>query len=310
MAHGEPGVVGQRGAGADDDGAAPGPQVVDVGARRLAGDPAARAVGRGHPAVEGGGALGDDEGATGAPGVQPRGVEGLTRLLEEATLDGDARGSEGCGAARGQRVGVGHRVDDPADAGLDERPGARRCATGVVAGLEGDVGRAAAGPVPRLREGVDLRVGGARPAVVTRADDRAHGIRDDTADTGVGVGLGPEAGSVDRPQHQRGALVHVLPSCLEPVLRSGSGRKGVERSGHLRAPDHDDRRRDPTRAGFVGTCCLPSGLSPSVLEFHQVNRPLAAAGSRTVTAGSELHRPRSTCHVQYAAHPRGVTVAS
>src|SRR3954468_10777054 len=41
-------------------------------------------------------------------------------------------------------------------------------------------------------------------------------------------------------------------------------------------------------------CCLPSGLSPSVLEFHQVNRPLAADGSRTFTAGSEFHRPRST----------------
>ncbi|GGU68983.1 hypothetical protein GCM10010211_38050 [Streptomyces albospinus] len=28
-------------------------------------------------------------------------------------------------------------------------------------------------------------------------------------------------------------------------------------------------------------------------EFHLLNRPLAADGSRTVTAGSELHRPRS-----------------
>jgi len=37
---------------------------------------------------------------------------------------------------------------------------------------------------------------------------------------------------------------------------------------------------------------LPSGLSPSVQEFHLVNRPMASAGSRTVTAGSELHRPR------------------
>src|SRR3954468_5160562 len=50
------------------------------------------------------------------------------------------------------------------------------------------------------------------------------------------------------------------------------------------------------------SCCLPSGLSPSVLEFHQVNRPLDAVGSRTVTAGSELHRPRST-YSQYAPAP-------
>ena len=48
------------------------------------------------------------------------------------------------------------------------------------------------------------------------------------------------------------------------------------------------------------TCFLPSGLSPSVQDFHLVNRPLAAAGSRTVTAGSEFHRPRSTC-LKYAA---------
>src|SRR5690242_7292497 len=41
-------------------------------------------------------------------------------------------------------------------------------------------------------------------------------------------------------------------------------------------------------------CCLPSGLSPSVPEFHRVSRPLAADGSRTFTAGSEFHRPRST----------------
>jgi hypothetical protein len=39
--------------------------------------------------------------------------------------------------------------------------------------------------------------------------------------------------------------------------------------------------------------CLPSGLSPSVQEFHLVNRPLEATGSRTVTAGSDFHRPRS-----------------
>src|SRR6476659_8874739 len=41
-------------------------------------------------------------------------------------------------------------------------------------------------------------------------------------------------------------------------------------------------------------CCLPSGLSPSVPEFHRVNRPLDADGSRTFTAGSAFHRPRST----------------
>ena len=38
---------------------------------------------------------------------------------------------------------------------------------------------------------------------------------------------------------------------------------------------------------------LSSGLSPSVLEFHQIHRSLDVNGSRTLTAGSELHRPRN-----------------
>ena len=43
------------------------------------------------------------------------------------------------------------------------------------------------------------------------------------------------------------------------------------------------------------TCVrFPSGLSPSVQELHLINRSLAVTGSRTFTAGSELHRPQST----------------
>ncbi len=44
---------------------------------------------------------------------------------------------------------------------------------------------------------------------------------------------------------------------------------------------------------------LPSGLSPSAPEFHRVSRPLAADGSRTVTAGSDFHRPRSARAANY-----------
>ncbi len=67
---------------------------------------------------------------------------------------------------------------------------------------------------------------------------------------------------------------------------------------------HRDRKAGPARKkpdapptavyrSWPAAHCLPSGLSPSVQEFHLLNRPLAADGSRTVTAGSELHRPRS-----------------
>lgn len=53
-------------------------------------------------------------------------------------------------------------------------------------------------------------------------------------------------------------------------------------------------RTRPRPARWCRACILPSGLSPSVPEFHRVHRSLAATGSRTVTAGSEFHRPRST----------------
>src|SRR5215216_4222884 len=46
---------------------------------------------------------------------------------------------------------------------------------------------------------------------------------------------------------------------------------------------------------------LPSGLSPSVVEFHHIGRPLDVVGSRTVTAGSELHRPRNTRELLYSS---------
>ena len=55
-----------HGAGADEDRVALGPQPVGVGAGRVAGDPLARAVGRGGAAVEGGRQLQHDLGPAGA----------------------------------------------------------------------------------------------------------------------------------------------------------------------------------------------------------------------------------------------------
>ena len=78
--------------------------------------------------------------------------------------------------------------------------------------------------------------------------------------------------------------------------RTNSGDRAPRRGRG--STDHRHARR---------TCCLPSGLSPSVQDFHLVNRPLAAVGSRTVTAGSEFHRPRSTCHASMPHVPRAVS---
>src|SRR5664279_570370 len=58
-------------------------------------------------------------------------------------------------------------------------------------------------------------------------------------------------------------------------------------------------RRPKGQKSGCRCCYLSSGLSPSAQEFHLVHRPLDAVGSRTLTAGSELHRSRSTCF-QYA----------
>lgn len=74
------------------------------------------------------------------------------------------------------------------------------------------------------------------------------------------------------------------PTARSPVRRrrSGGASTFVPRPGRARS-----------RGRRVAAHCLPSGLSPSVPESHRVNRPPAAVGSRTVTAGSEFHRPRS-----------------
>jgi hypothetical protein len=106
-----------------------------------------------------------------------------------------------------------------------------------------------------------------------------------------------------------------IPSCSAQYRRApGKDKTDQRRDRVTRDPTELDRHAatDGTTTGrgertwFRGvrglrTCCLPSGFSPSVLEFHQVNRPLAADGSRTLTAGSELHRPRSTCRL--VCHP-------
>src|SRR5207248_5563663 len=48
--------------------------------------------------------------------------------------------------------------------------------------------------------------------------------------------------------------------------------------------------------------CLPSGLSPSVLESHQVHRPVALAGSRTSEA-TESKLPAATTYRRFRIAP-------
>ena len=126
-----------HGAGADEHGVALGPQPVGVGPGLLAGDPLARAVGRGGAAVDGGGELEHDVRAAGAAMGQVRGELGRDGVGLDPDGDVDARRRAGRRhPARRQGVGVLDADDDTADAGGDDRVGARRRAPVVVARFE------------------------------------------------------------------------------------------------------------------------------------------------------------------------------
>ena len=108
VADGELRVVGQRPCPMPTTTASQrGPQPVDVGARRLAGDPAAGAVGGGDPAVEGGGELPDDERAAARARRSATAERAGLRLgLLDAELDVDAR-RRAAGPRRRRRARVG-----------------------------------------------------------------------------------------------------------------------------------------------------------------------------------------------------------
>ncbi len=156
-----------------------------------------------------------------------------------------------------------------------------------------------------LGQRVDLGVRGAGAAVPAGADDGARRRPASTQPTrGLGPRTGPRMGELAAASPHRLTSARCGPSSRAcrlqgvPPIRScscaGSGGIGAATHGDdlVRRPRRRVEDADAGRRRCA--CCLPSGLSPSVLEFHQVNRPLAAVGSRTVTAGSELHRPRST----------------
>ena len=115
MADGERRIVGAHGAGADEDGVALGAHAMGVGPRLVAGDPLARAVGRGGPAVDGRGELEHDIGPAGAPMGEVRRELRFDRLGLDADGDLDARGAQGGDAPPGDvRVGILDADDDTA----------------------------------------------------------------------------------------------------------------------------------------------------------------------------------------------------
>ena len=147
-----------------------GAQPVGVEPGGGAGDPAAGAVGGGAAAVEGGGELPGHERAAVLDGEGPDPVQRARLVGEQPGLDLDARGAQGLGAAGGDRVGVGLGDDHPAYAGREQGLRARTGAAGVVARLERDHGRGAAGRRAGPGQGVDLGVRAAGAAVVALGD--------------------------------------------------------------------------------------------------------------------------------------------
>jgi hypothetical protein len=106
-------------------------------------------------------------------------------------------------AATDARVGIADAEDDAADAGGENRLGARRRAAMVVAGLERHEQGGAARPRPGLPEGLDFAVRGAGAAVIAPADDAAFGD-DDRADAGI------RGGAPERPAAELDGQAHVL----------------------------------------------------------------------------------------------------
>ena len=107
----------------------------------------------------------------------------------------DARVEQaGDAAARDPRVGIFECDDDPRDAGLDQRVGARRRAPVVRTGLERDVRGRAAGPIARVAQRHDLGVRPAGRFGCAAAGDLAV-AHDDAADPWVGCAAAASAGA-------------------------------------------------------------------------------------------------------------------
>jgi hypothetical protein len=109
----------------------------------------------------------------------------LARLgFHAAYFDRHARGPQPRGAAGCDGVRIGHRGDDPSDAGLDQGIHARRRAAMVVAGFERDVGGGAPCGVSGRPQGTDFGMGLAGLLVPAFADDAA--VPDEhAADAGI-----------------------------------------------------------------------------------------------------------------------------
>ena len=223
--------------------------------------------------------------------VGPLGLGG-----EQARLDVDARPRAAAGRRRPPAGSGRRRRRRRGDAGVEQRLGARPGAAGVVAGLEGDDRGAAGGPVAGLRAARRPRRAARRPA---RGGPRPTTSPARSRTTAPTMGLGwvaspTERGQRDGAAHRRRPRARLATRCSSRsgALRGSAGKSGGRALDVRRRQQAADGRRAPGVLPPIRTFTVGPGVPPG----QPAGPPLRASrtGSRTVTAGSEFHRPRST----------------
>src|SRR5207247_2651618 len=214
----ELGVVGDHGVDADEDRVVLVPQAVGMQPGLLAGDPARLARAGGDLAVEADGELRGHEGTAGGAVLDVELVQTPRAVLVEANGGVDAGLLERSDAGSVDAwVGVGHRDDGAADAGLDQCTGAALGPVSVGAGLEVHIDAAAPGAVARLLERLLLGMWLSLGSVVALAGEVALAVQHHRADHRVGagpvVGTARQLEGARRPVKVGGALQGMYLSC-------------------------------------------------------------------------------------------------
>ena len=267
-----------------------GAQRVGVGARLGAGDPAAGAVGRGDPAVQGRGDLPHDERTAAPYGGQPALVAGLGLGRQHPGLDVDA--------GRAQRRGPPPRFRG---SGRRRRTRHGRTPASISACAHGPVrpvwlhgSRVTTTVPPRARSPASARARtsacvAAGPLVPALADDGTGRVEDDGADDGVGSGGSPSPRAASR---RRGA---------SPRSRSGWPRalpaRSRARSG-VRRRVADGGRRAPRRTTSVATQPDDTRRAASHPDFHRRSRSSTRStghGRCRLSPGRGLSPPVRNC---------------
>lgn len=227
-------IVRAQRATAHQDRVHPRAQRVALGPGGRAGDPLARAVRGGHPAVEALGELEGHERPTTPLRQEPAFVQVTGRLGQQPVAHvHPVRGEVGPTAACGIR-GVRHREDHAGNPGRKDRGGARASAPGVVARFEGHQQGGVAQRRPRragLPQHVHLGVVRARPAVVAHVQQRSGGVDESGAHHGVRAAHTPLGRSQCRPHGGCLGGSEVLPA-RGVVTAAGTRPRGVVVSRH------------------------------------------------------------------------------